>query len=517
MPMLVGDILTRQARINAKKIGLIDGNKSFTYKEINERVNRLSNALISLGLKKGEKVAFMANNCHEFAEAFFAAAKAGLIIVPINARFNVHEVTYTLNHSESNAFIYHSEFDEIAKKAKPNLATVRHFIRIGEAEYDVSSYEVLIGSSSQDEPKVPLNIDDWVMIMYTSGATGQAKGVISAQRNLMAMINSQAFEVRVVPEDRNLLVMPMFHAGGLWPLMTHFYRGATTVILPRFDEEKVLQMIEKEKITFLNLVPTTLRRLSLRPDLKKYDIKSLRLIMYAGASIPLHQLKEAMRIFGPHRFNTGLGATEASCGGMLNIDVAEHAMALDGPLTGKLGSVGRDSMGVEVKIVDEKGNEVPDGKVGEIVARGDHIALGYWKMPEETAKTFKDGWLHTGDLGYRDEDAYVFIVGRGKDIIISGGENISSLEVEDIVSQHPAVAEAAVIGVPDELWGEAVKAIVALKPNYQGDITEREIISYCKERLASYKCPKSVDFVEELPKNPAGKVKKAELKERYKQ
>ena len=262
----------RQARINAKKVGLIDGDKSLTYKEINERVNRLSNALISLGLKKGEKVAFMANNCHEFAETFFAAAKAGLVIVPVNARFNVHEVTYTLNHSESNAFIYHSEFDEITKKAKPNLATVRHFVKIGEAEYDVSSYEVLIGSSSQDEPQVPLTMDDWVMIMYTSGATGEAKGVVSAQRNLMAMVNSMTFEVRVVPEDRNLLVMPMFHAGGLWPLMTHFYRGATTVILSRFDEEKVLEIIEKEKITFLNLVPTTLRRLSLRPDLKKYDL-----------------------------------------------------------------------------------------------------------------------------------------------------------------------------------------------------------------------------------------------------
>jgi acyl-CoA synthetase (AMP-forming)/AMP-acid ligase II len=359
-------------------------------------------------------------------------------------------------------------------------------------------------------------MDDWIMIMYTSGATGEAKGVISSQRNLMAMVNSMVVELRVVPEDINLLVMPMFHAGGLWPLITHFYRGATTVILPRFDEEKVLEMIEKERITFLNLVPTTLRRLSLRPDLNKYDLKSLRVIMYAAAPIPRHQLKEAMRIFGPHRFNTGLGATEASCGGMLNIDVGEHAMALDGPLAGKLGSVGRDSMGIEVKIVDENDNEVPTGKVGEIVARGDHIALGYWKMPEETASTFKNGWLHTGDLGYRDEDAYVFIVGRKKDIIISGGENISSLEVEETISQHPAVAEVAVIGVPDEVWGEATKAVVALKPNYEGDITDREIISFCKERLAGYKCPKSVDFVKELPKNPAGKIRKVELKERYK-
>jgi long-chain acyl-CoA synthetase len=237
-------------------------------------------------------------------------------------------------------------------------------------------------------------------------------------------------------------------------------------------------------------------------------------IMYAGAPIPLHQLKEAMGVLGPHRFYTGLGATEASTGGLLAFSTAEHALALDGPLADKLGSVGRDSTGVEVMIVDENEKELPAGKVGEIIARGDHVSLGYWKMPEETAAVFRNGWLYTGDLGYRDDDAYVFIVGRRKDIIISGGENISSLEVEETLSQHPAVAEAAVIGVPDELWGEAVKAVVALKPNHEG-VEEQEIIRFCRDRLAVYKCPKSVDFLTEIPKNAAGKLAKGELKKRY--
>ena len=512
MPMLVGDIVRRQGRINAKKVGLIDGDQEFTYKEINERVNRLANALLSLGLKKGNKVAFMANNCHEFAEAYFALAKTGLIIVPVNARFNATEVTYTLNHSESDVVIYQKEFDEVVKKARPSLTAVKYFIGIGDAEKNVRSYEAILSSASPGEPEQPVDGDDVAMIMYTSGATGEAKGVIITQKNLMATANSMVLELRIVPEDINLLVMPMFHAGGLWPTLTHFYRGAKTIILPRFDEDKVLQVVEKEKVTFLNLVPTTLRRLAIRPDLKNYNLDSLRLIMYAGAPIPLHQLKEAMNILGPHRFYTGLGATEAGCGGMLSLTTAEHALALDGLLAGKLGSVGRDSMGVEVRIVDENGAELPVGKVGEIIAKGDKIALGYWKMPEETGNTFKDGWLHTGDLGYRDEDAYVFIVGRKKDIIISGGENISSLEVEETISRHPAVAEVAVIGVPDELWGEAVKAVVALKPGYQSKTTEQEIISFCRDGLAAYKCPKSVDFVAELPKNPAGKIKKGELK-----
>ena len=513
MPVLVGDILRRQGRINAKKIGVVDGDKEFTYLEINERANRLANGLLGLGLRKGDKAAFMAENCHEYAEAYFAAPKAGLIIVPVNARFNAGEIVYSLNHSESDVFIYQEQFDDLAEKVRPDLNTVKHFVRIGRAGDGVHGYEELLESSRPEDPDVPIDPDDIAMIMYTSGATGEAKGVVMTHRGIVAATNTQVHELRIVPEDINLLVMPMFHAGGFWPTMAHFFRGAKTIILSRFDEEKVLRTVEKEKVTFLNLVPTTLRRILMRPDLLNHDLSSLRVIMYAGAPIPLHQLKEAMAALGPHRFYTGLGATEASTGGMLSFSTAEHALALDGPLAQKLGSVGRDSMGVEVRIIDDNGQELPNGKIGEIIARGDHISLGYWKKPEETAAVFKEGWLHTGDLGYRDEDAYVFIVGRKKDIIISGGENISSLEVEETITQHPAVAEAAVIGVPDELWGEAVKAVVSLKPNQ--DVRQEELIRFCRDRLAAFKCPKSVEFLSEIPKNAAGKLAKGELRKRY--
>ena len=513
MPMLVGDILRRQARINAKKIGVVDGDEQFTYQRLNERANRLANGLLGLGVKKGDRIAFLADNCHQYVEAYFGPAKAGLVLVPVNARSNANEVAHSLNHSESDVFIYQEQFDDLVKEVRPELATVRHFVRIGGTEDQVPGYEELLASSHPDDPDIPLGQDDLAMIMYTSGATGEAKGVMMTHRGLVSATDCQVHELRIVREDINLLVMPMFHAGGYWPTLAHCFTGAKTIILSRFDEEKVLRTVEREGITVLNLVPTTLRRILMRPDLKEYDLSSLRVIMYAGAPIPLHQLKEAMAVLGPHRFYTGLGATEASTGGMLALTTAEHALALDGPLADKLGSVGRDSTYVEVRMVDDQGNELAARQVGEIIARADHISPGYWKMPEETARVFKEGWLHTGDLGYRDEDAYVFIVGRKKDIIISGGENISSLEVEETISQHPAVAEVAVIGVPDELWGESVKAVVALKPNKE--VRQEELVSFCKERLAAYKCPKSIDFLPEIPKNAAGKLAKGELKKRY--
>jgi long-chain acyl-CoA synthetase len=510
MPMLVSDIIRRQARIAAHKIGIADEEDEFTYRQVNERSNRLAHGLLALGLTKGARIAFMADNCHQYVEAYFGPAKAGLVLVPVNARFNESEVAYCLTHSESEVLIYQSRFEEIVSKARPDLPHVKHFISIGGSSH---SYAELLQSGSPGEPDVSVNQDDLAMIMYTSGATGQAKGVMMTQRGLISAIDCQVHEVRIVREDINLLVMPMFHAGGYWPTLAHCFTGAKTLILSRFDEEKVLRTVEKERITFLNLVPTTLRRIITRPDLKDYDLSSLRVIMYAGAPIPLHQLKEAMAFFGPHRFYTGLGATEASTGGMLAFTTAEHALALTGPLASKLGTVGRDSTYVEVRIVDDEGKELPPGQTGEIIALADHISPGYWRMPEESAAVFKNGWLCTGDLGYRDEDAYVFIVGRKKDIIISGGENISSLEVEEVITQHPAVAEAAVIGIPDELWGEVVKAFIALKPDHPAD--DKEIIRFCRDRLAAFKCPKSVEFLTEIPKNAAGKLAKNELKRQY--
>jgi acyl-CoA synthetase (AMP-forming)/AMP-acid ligase II len=512
--MLVGEMLRRGAKLYNKKTAIVDGEKRLTYGELNGRANRLAHALLRLGFKKGDRIAFMGNNCHQFVEFYFAVAKAGLVSIPVNARFSSEEALYIVNHSESTTFIYTDEMEEKVSSMRNSAPNVQRYVSTGAARGDVLSYEDLLAGASDDEPREPVDADDVAMIMYTSGATGLPKGVITTQRNIMANTNTMTLELGFGPEEITVLVMPLYHNGGLWPTMSMVYRGATNILLSHFDLDSMLKTIEDYRVTFLNLVPTMLLRIVTHPKLSDYNLESLRLIMYAGAPIPLAQLKNAMRIIGPHRFYNSLGCTEAS-GNLISFPSTEHA--LEGPKAAKLGSVGKDAMGVEIAIVDEHGNEVPQGQVGEITGRGDNITKGYLKMPEETAQVYKDGWLYTGDMGLRDEDGYIFVVDRKKDIIISGGENVASREVEEVIYQHPAVREATVIGVPDEEWGEAVKGVVALNPGFAGTLKEAELIEFCKARLAGYKKPRSIDFVDELPKNAAGKIDKASLKRLYKE
>jgi len=510
---VIGDMLRRDARLLTKKAGIIEGNEHFTYGDLNSRVNRLANALSKLAIKKGDKIAFMGNNCHQFVEFYFAAAKGGFVSVPVNARFSSDEAVYLIKNSEAVALIYTEETAPVAAKILDAVPEIEWRISTEGRGTGAISYEELLRNAPDDEPKVQVSPEDMTMIMYTSGATGAPKGVVATHRNIMANTNTMCLELDIVPEDVTVLAMPIYHNGGLWPTMSTVYRGGTMILMPRFDLETMLKIIQDQKVTFLNLVPTMLLRIVSHPNLSSYGLDSLRVIMYAGAPIALEQLKKAMQILGPNRFYNSLGSTESN-GNLISMRTSQHA--LEGPLASKLGSVGMDAMGVKIAIVDEAGKEVPNGTVGEIIGKGDNIAQAYWKLPKETAETFKDGWLYTGDLGYRDEDGFIFIVDRKKDIIISGGENVASREVEEILHQHPAVYEATVIGVPDKEWGEAVKAVVALKPEFKDKVIEAELIEFCRPRLAGYKRPRSIDFVAELPKNAAGKIDKASLKKHYK-
>ncbi len=512
--MLIGDMARRNARLFTRKVGVVEGDRSFTYGALNSRINRLANALLNLGMVKGERIAFMGNNSHQFVEFYFAVAKAGLVSVPVNARFSAEEASYIITNSEATTLIYSDDVETVAKKIRESMPGIRQYISTGKLETGVLSYEGLLEGASDEEPQIQINPDDMVMIMYTSGATGFPKGVVATQWNIMANTNTMCLELDLVPEDITALAMPIYHNGGLWPTMSITYRGGTLILLPRFDLDSMLEIIQERKVTFLNLVPTMLLRLVSHPKLSSYNLESLRTVMYAGAPIPLEQLKNAMRILGPHRFYNSLGSTESN-GNLISMRTTEHA--LEGPKASKLGSVGKDAMGVQIAIVDDQGNEVPSGIVGEIIGKGDNISPGYWKLPKESADTFKNGWLYTGDMGYRDQDGYIFIVDRKKDIIISGGENVASREVEEVLYQHPAVYEATVVGVPDKEWGEAVKAVVALKPEFEGKVDEAELIEFCRPRLAGYKRPRSIDFVAELPKNAAGKIDKGSLKRYYKE
>jgi acyl-CoA synthetase (AMP-forming)/AMP-acid ligase II len=512
--VLIGDMLRRDARLFARKIGVIEGEKRFSYQELNQRVNRLSHALSKLGMVKGDRIAFMGNNSHQFMEFYFAVAKCGFVSVPVNARFSSDEAAYILKNSEATLLIYGEDMDKTIQKIRLIVPEIKQYISTGKAGSDVLSYEELLTNASDEEPNQTVHPDDMTMIMYTSGATGLPKGVMATQRNIMANTNTMCLELDIVPEDTTVLAMPIYHNGGLWPTMSTVYRGGTIILMPRFDLEALLQIIKGQKVTFLNLVPTMLLRIVSHPKLSSYNLDSLRAIMYAGAPIPLEQLKNAMKILGPHRFYNSLGSTESN-GNLISMRTSEHA--LEGPKASKLGSVGKDAMGVEIAIVDEQGKELPNGTVGEIIGRGDNIAQAYWKLPKESAETFKDGWLYTGDMGYRDEDGYIFIVDRKKDIIISGGENVASREVEEVLHQHPAVYEATVVGVPDKEWGEAVKAVVALKPEFKDKVDEAALIEFCRPRLAGYKRPRSIDFIAELPKNAAGKIDKGSLKRHYKE
>jgi long-chain acyl-CoA synthetase len=481
---------------------------SYTFGEVNRRINSLLNALSDLGVQKGDRVGILAYNCPQCFEAF-GLAKAGLVCVPLNYRSVGRELAYLINNSEINTLILGRDFVDVVNSILPHLDGVSDLICLDEQVEGMVNYEQLIEDYPPDEPTEEVTPDDPAALYYTSGTTGFPKGAIHTHRSLLAEIevHRESFST----EDVVLCVMPFFHVGGsaahLFPAFTY---GATCVILRAFDETAVLEAIDKSKITYVGLVPAMIIRLLEHPDLDKYDLSSLSTIMYVGAPMPLDALERGLKRFGPV-FSQLFGQTES-----LNVAVLrkeDHKLEGSGKEVRRLKSAGKPLGEGEMRIVDAQGRDLPVGEAGEILACSDRMMAGYWRMPEATAKTISDGWLHTGDVGKRDEDGYIYLVDRKKDMIISGGENIYSREVEEVLYTHPSILEAAVVGVPDEKWGESVKAVVVLKEG--AEASEEEIIDFCKEHLASYKKPRSVDFRDNLPKTGSGKIKKGEIREDY--
>ncbi|MBN1380789.1 MAG: long-chain-fatty-acid--CoA ligase [Deltaproteobacteria bacterium] len=506
------DILRKTAMLFPGREILVSPDKRLTAGEVLDRSFRIANAFLKLGMKKGDKVGVLLKNSHQSVESFCGIMCAGMARVPLNMRNSAREHLYILNNSETKAVIAGEEYAGMIDSIRSEVETLEHVICVtGTPPKGVLNYEELIAKASPDEPDVQINDDDIFRLSYTSGTTGVPKGVVQHNRAAMTSFYNVLLDgLDIQKDDVVALTSPVTHASGAM-ILPHFIRGAKVVILPGFDSKQLLETVEKERVTTLYLVPTTIVMLLNDPSLKKYDLSSIKSIRYGASPIALEVLKQAIETFG-NVFLQGYGLTEGSMPLTL-LTKEDHIMDGSEKKLKRLKSVGREVTVAKVRIMGDDGALLPPGEIGEIVAQSDQIMREYWKNPEATAESFQGGWLHTRDMGYMDEDGYVFLMDRQGDMVVSGGFNVYPKEVEDVLYRHPAVLEAAVFGVPDPKWGETVKAAVALKQDRTA--TEDEIIEFCKQHLAGYKKPTSVDFVDALPKNDNGKILRKDLKAPY--
>jgi len=509
-------LINRASKEFPDNIAVIYKNVRRTFSDLNMRVNRFANGLLKLGIRKGDRVGMLLKNCCEFIEIDFALSKAGIVRVPLNARLTSSDHEYMLNDSGSNTLIFGEEFSETVQAIQPNLKTVKEFIQISEGfskenSLNALDYEDLIKSSTPDEPIDEIEEEDLHTLFYTSGTTGKPKGAMLTQKSWANVaINLILDYGPITEEDVILNLQPLSHGAGFF-VLPFFVKGATNVLVPEFKPSLIFEMIEREKVTVLKLVPTMLYQLMESLEKTCYDLSSLRSIIYGGSPIAVPRLIEAIQFFGKKLAQLYGQAEAPMC--ISTLSKRDHIVEGPDEVVKRLNSAGKPCTNVEVRIVDENGKDVQTGGVGEVIVRGYHIMKGYWNLPEATAEVLRDGWVYTGDLGYFDSKGYIFLVDRKRDVIISGAFNIYPKEIEDVIVTHPKVKEVAVIGVPDEKWGEAVKAVVVPQKGVQ--VTEQEIIDYCREHMASFKKPKTVDVVEDLPRNPYGKILKTVLREPF--
>lgn len=502
----VGFVLTRRAHLDPELEALVEVERErrFTYKELNARTNQVANVLLAKGLRKGDRVAFLMRNGVEFVESYFAVAKIGAVAVPLNWRLALDELEFIVKDSGSLALMYDSTCDSAALSLFQRKPGIHTWLRSGPSDPAVAfadSYEEQLRKSSAAEPRLSGADDDLLFIMYTSGTTGRPKGVMHTHETMIWMSFTMNTTCDIRYQDRDLAILPLFHIGALLPLTAVIHRGGTVVVLRSFDAGRIFQTIEAERITTMWGVATTLRLMMQHEDRDKYNCSSLRWVVGGGESVPVSLIEYYAKL--GIRVLQDYGLTEC---GPATIISPQEAMT-------KAGSVGKPYVHTNVKVVNEEGAEVAPEQVGEVVVKGRHIMKGYWKQPKETDRAIRNGWLYTGDLGRIDENGYLYIQGRRKDIIISGGENISLAEIERVIIEHPKVREVAVIGQPSSKWGESPAAIVVMKDGER--ISAKELIDYCREKIAGYKVPHAVEFTTEIPRTPTGKPKKHVLRERF--
>ena len=489
---------------------VVDGERRFSFREVHRRTNRLANALVALGCQRGDRIAQLLPNRAEVVEVAIGTSKAGCGRVALNTRHTGPEHAFILNDSGTAVLIVDHSFRELVPALREQCPGLRHVIGVGWKDAGVHGYNELLEEASDRDPGVEVGLEHLERVFYTSGTSGRPKGVINTFRTYQACFRNFFLNVeyRLGQQDSMVHVGPLTHAAGNYT-MPYLVRGARNIILPRFDPGLLLATVERERATTLLLVPTMIGRLLECEELSRRDLRSLHTINYGTAPIAEALIRRAIEAFGSiFRQHYGLGEAHQP---ITILRPAEHVT--EGPESRRLASCGKSALGVSLRLVGPDGGDVEVGDVGEICLRGDNVMPGYWRNPVATAETTQDGWLHTGDLARRDEDGYIYVVDRKKDMIITGGFNVYPREVEEVLYRHPAVQEAVVFGIPDERWGEAVMAAVVLRPSQHATVDE--LRAFCAGEIAGYKRPKLIEFAESLPKNATGKVLRRQLRDPY--
>lgn len=511
----VADVLRGHARDSGDSIALVFGERQTDYATLDRQASCIANGLIAAGIRPGERVGLIAKNSDDFIALYYGCAKAGAVLVPVNWRLAVPEMAYIINDSGARVLILGPGYHHLGTDHRGEMPAVETVLAIdGRAEgvAELDDLREWYGRQADVDPMVPVLATDIAAQLYSSGTTGHPKGVQLSHFScfeLWPILSSSETKAygRWTAADVNLICMPLYHVGGLNNALAGLYVGAMTVIMAEAVPGEILRMIPQYRVTKSFMVPALINFLLQTPGCAETDFSSIDEIWYGAAPIPAELLRQAIEVIG-NRFGQAYGMTESNGGGVY-MSPDEHDLSKPE----RLRACGRAAPGYEIRVVDEAGNDVPTGEVGEIILRSTTLMSGYWNLPEATASTLKDGWLHTGDAGYFDDEQFLYIYDRVKDMVISGGENIYPAEVESALFGHPAIADVAIIGVPDERWGEAIKAVIVKKAG--AEATEAELIAYARERIAHYKCPKSVDFIDELPRNPTGKILKRELRKPY--
>ena len=529
--MCVGDLLRRSAQKSAKKEALVYSYKGtittrLTLGEMNQKVNRFANALTALGIKKGDRVAIISHNCPQYAIYLYALAKTGAWVTPLNFALRGKEITELINHAEPVAFIVEDELADDVTKLQHDMPSVKHYIMINLAgkkqlpERWLDFDQLCSEKYSDDEPYFEVVGDDVLTLMYTSGTEAMPKGVMNTHANWHSTIMSGVIDLHLLAEDTIINSIPLYHVAGVNLLIGSLSGGTRVIMHHEPSPAEILQLVQNEKVTFLVYPPTVFTNILKLPipnieEFMRKSFSSVRIAILFGAPIAGASMRRLVEILPNVYWMNYYGQSELTpLGAVLQHPDVLRKFKESEERFGGAEPIGPPHTMVEMKVVDENVNEVPPGTVGEMVARSPSVMLGYYKEPKKTREIFKGGWLHTGDLAIMDEEHYFYFVDRKKDVVKSGGENVSTVEVESLIFDHPKVADATIVGLPHPRWIEAVTAFVVPKPGES--ITEEEIIQFCKQNLAGYKVPKKVVVLDEIPKNPSGKVLKKDIRNQFK-